>query len=92
MPTATRKAPRRPRGRPAIPQEIVEVAVDDLNIKRVPALSLPGACSYLGDLSQVYVRRLAAEGVIPSIKIGRRLVFLVSDLDAFLAERRRVAS
>ena len=39
-------------------------------------------------LSENYLRLLAAQGVLPCVRVGRALRFLVSDLEQFLLDHR----
>jgi excisionase family DNA binding protein len=55
-----------------------------------PALNLANARAYLGDVSDPYIRQLAASGELPSIRLGKRLVFKQSDLDTYLNAHRQV--
>ena len=51
-------------------------------------LSLPEAARYLGGISVWTVRAMAWRGEIPEVRIGRRLLFDVQDLDS-LVERSK---
>ncbi len=53
-----------------------------------PAFTLEPAARYIGDIPPRTLRYFAATGKIPHIRIGRRLAFLKSDLDAFLSAGR----
>jgi excisionase family DNA binding protein len=55
------------------------------------ALSLPAAARHLG-ISKRGLERLVAAGAIRSILIGRRRLFRLADLDAFLAEKARAGA
>lgn len=49
------------------------------------AFKLPGACQYLGGLSQVTVRRLVEKGLLRPNRAVRHLIFSRAELDRFLA-------
>jgi excisionase family DNA binding protein len=48
-----------------------------------PPLDLAEAAEYLGT-SERHVRRLVAEHGLPFVKLGRKVRFQVTDLDAFI--------
>jgi excisionase family DNA binding protein len=51
-------------------------------------VGLKGA-SVLTSLSERGLRKLASQGKLPSIKVGRRLLFRVTDLEQFLTAHER---
>jgi excisionase family DNA binding protein len=64
------------------------VGVGSPGIIRPRLLSVPEAARYLGGISVWTVRALAWRGEIPEVRIGRRLLFDVQDLDS-LVERSK---
>jgi excisionase family DNA binding protein len=53
-------------------------------------VNLSDAATYTG-LGKSTLRRLEADDEIPTIHVGRRLLFDISDLDAFMLAHRRPA-
>ena len=51
-------------------------------------MDVAGAAEYL-NLSNSTVYKLASSGRLASVKLGRRLMFRRTDLDAYIAEHRR---
>ena len=51
-------------------------------------LTMKESAAYLGDVSIAYVWKIAAKGDLPLIKIGRRTMVEIADLDA-LAQRNK---
>jgi excisionase family DNA binding protein len=51
-------------------------------------LSYPEAARYLG-CGERHVHRLASEGDVPKIRLGRRVLFAQEDLDGYVDRLRR---
>lgn len=57
--------------------------------QRDPLLSVPDVQSYLGNVSHGYVRKLARDGTVPSVRIGSRLMFRLSSIETFIESNRQ---
>lgn len=55
-------------------------------------LDFPNACRYLGGVSEAFVRRAVERGALKRIKVGRRVMFMRTELDRFIAVSERNCS
>jgi excisionase family DNA binding protein len=52
-------------------------------------LSRREACEYLGGIGPTHLWDLERRGLLSSVRIGRRVLFLVEDLESFITKCRK---
>ena len=52
-------------------------------------LSVPETQRYLGGIGRTTLHEIVKRGDVPAVRIGRRCVFAVADLDRYLRKRKR---
>jgi hypothetical protein len=55
-------------------------------------LNRRAACEYLGGIGPTHLWNLERRGLLSSVRIGRRVLFLVEDLESFIAKCRKEGS